>query len=459
MKERYRKILVFLCVVCFVLPVQAFAQAADADFCSALATCLETFDDPLVSNYGSYLLSWDTNAGYKNLLRISSDNASASIDVNYGYEENRRISKEVNGEITTYQYAVNGPFLGKMLSATNGVHDLTFTYGTVIDSDGSAVVRAQSFSYASGTYFYIYNESGTVTGLSQNGIRVIDYVYQNGIVSKVLAFENGSWVEKTGDTSSPGNVNPLRLYGYYFDEETQWYYCGRYYDAVHDCFVDGDYSISLPYTQLLVRSVPSSVQQQVSDLAVDCFSNPNFGTPIDATSGWYNSLTDTEILARLIYGENTFRTGDQSAVCWVVVNRLSSASHPNTLRDVMTQANQFSPISGSGTSLARCPDTTSAGWSNAVSLACIATVCVSYSNGTSYMTELMPPPNGITNQLYYRGLSYFLSHAVDGNGCLVLGNAILSQVTVPEVGTNYTAISQLQAISSPSTRNIFFNVS
>ena len=50
---------------------------------------------------------------------------------------------------------------------------------------------------------------------------------------------NGEMVNYTNDKDFIENLNHVTYNSYYYDEETGWYYCGRYYDAVNERFIDG----------------------------------------------------------------------------------------------------------------------------------------------------------------------------------------------------------------------------
>ncbi|WP_058300477.1 cell wall hydrolase [Gorillibacterium timonense] len=207
-------------------------------------------------------------------------------------------------------------------------------------------------------------------------------------------------------------------------------------------------------------------------------SDANFGKSISYSSGWYNSLSDVEVLTRLLYGENTVNVSDQNAVAWVVINRKSNGSFGgSTYRGVATSSGAFEPITGgsSGTTNARVPDKSSARWSNAVWNAC---TLLSTSSASDY-ASLVSKPAGISSQLYFVGLTYFLlpGNGADtspaGSGLRYSFNGGSSYVAIKDVVIVFDSTSSLQNPSSiatitsnsnldtnseRSTHNIFYNL-
>ncbi|MBE5921212.1 MAG: RHS repeat-associated core domain-containing protein [Lachnospiraceae bacterium] len=142
----------------------------------------------------------------------------------YTYDVNGyRVSKTVDGVTTKFMYRD-----GSLVYQSDGTTSLYFYYG----ADGTV----SAFYYENGTtkgmYYYVKNLQGDIIGiLDSNGIFVVAYEYDawgNVSVSGTLA-------------ESIGTVNPLRYRGYYYDEESGFYYLmSRYYDAEIGRFLNAD---------------------------------------------------------------------------------------------------------------------------------------------------------------------------------------------------------------------------
>ena len=84
-------------------------------------------------------------------------------------------------------------------------------------------------------------------------------------------------------------------------------------------------------------------------------SNSNYGKSIAYSSAWYNEcMDDVEIIARLIYGENTIYYSNQIGVAYVLMNRVASStdfdgdgSSTDTLKGVAIYPNAFEALTGS----------------------------------------------------------------------------------------------------------------
>lgn len=170
-----------------------------------------TYDDNgNVLTYGNKEYTW--NSG-RNLESIVDGDKKYS----YTYDETGiRTSKTVNG-VTTYFNTKDGV----ILSQTDGTNTWYFQY----DTNGSPL----GFVLNGTQYFYITNQMGDVLAITDtNGDIVADYEYDAW--GKVL----------TADTNI-AKQNPLRYRGYYYDNETDYYYLqSRYYDSNIGRFISAD---------------------------------------------------------------------------------------------------------------------------------------------------------------------------------------------------------------------------
>ncbi len=126
--------------------------------------------------------------------------------------------------------------------------------------DGSKILSetvTDNAYYNSYTLYYIYDASGSITGLHYNGA---PYYFQKSIQGDVLRICNASGavvVEYTYDAwgnilsvtgsmaSTLGQYNSFRYRGYYYDSETDLYYLNsRYYDAEVGRFINADSYVS-----------------------------------------------------------------------------------------------------------------------------------------------------------------------------------------------------------------------
>lgn len=163
-----------------------------------------------VLTYGDKSFTWNTG---RNLESITDGDNKYS----YIYDENGiRTSKTVNG-VTTYYNTRDGV----ILSQTDGTNTMYFQY----DTNGFPL----GFIYNGIQYFYLTNQMGDVISITDTaGTVVANYKYDAW--GKVL----------TADTDI-AKQNPIRYRGYYYDNETDYYYLqSRYYDSNICRFINAD---------------------------------------------------------------------------------------------------------------------------------------------------------------------------------------------------------------------------
>lgn len=163
-----------------------------------------------VLTYGSKSFTWSSG---RNLASITDGNNTYS----YTYDEDgTRTSKTVNG-VTTYFNTKDGV----ILSQTDGTNTMYFQY----DSYGTPL----GFIYNGTQYFYMTNQMGDVIAITDtNGEIVGNYEYD-------------AWGGVILSDSNITNINPIRYRGYYYDNETDYYYLqSRYYDASVCRFINAD---------------------------------------------------------------------------------------------------------------------------------------------------------------------------------------------------------------------------
>ena len=171
-----------------------------------------------VLTYGNKSFTWNTG---RNLESIIDGNNKYS----YTYDENGiRTSKTVNG-VTTYYNTKDGV----ILSQTDGTNTMYFQY----DNDNTPVGIVLNGMQ----YFYITNQMGDVVGITDTqGNALVQYEYDEwGKIGSITTTNN------TDEENTLANINPLRYRGYYYDNETGYYYLqSRYYDANLCRFINAD---------------------------------------------------------------------------------------------------------------------------------------------------------------------------------------------------------------------------
>lgn len=218
-----------------------------------------------VLTYGNKKFTWNTG---RNLESIVDGNNKYS----YTYDENGiRTSKTVNGKTTYYNTKD-----GVILSQTDGTDTLYFQY----DSNGTPL----GFVWNGTQYLYLTNQMGDVISITDaNGKIVGNYEYD-------------AWGKVLTADSSIAQQNPLRYRGYYYDNETSYYYLqSRYYDSNICRFINADIAEILNVTKdsksglsLFVYCYNNPVNQKDSDgywvgfypkfNSVEAFSKANYAT-------------------------------------------------------------------------------------------------------------------------------------------------------------------------------------
>ena len=132
-----------------------------------------------------------------------------------------RSSKTVNG--TKTEYLLNGT---QILAQKTGSDVMWFFY----DSTGTRIGVQQG----NVTAYYMYNLQGDVVGLADAATGKIIAKYLYDAWGKCVSVENA-------DGYTIGTANPFRYCGYYYDNETGFYYLQtRYYDPTIARFINAD---------------------------------------------------------------------------------------------------------------------------------------------------------------------------------------------------------------------------
>ncbi len=162
---------------------------------------------------GNASLSWDGRG-----LKQYSDGENV---FSYSYDMyTHRTSKTVNGITTDFYYDGD-----RLVAQKTGDINISF----IFDAKGDAY----GFYYNDATYFYVKNIQGDVVALiDSDGDTIGTYAYDAW----------GNLIETASDlTNSVAILNPIRYRGYYYDNETGYYYLNsRYYDPECGRFINAD---------------------------------------------------------------------------------------------------------------------------------------------------------------------------------------------------------------------------
>ncbi|WP_042203378.1 RHS repeat protein [Paenibacillus camerounensis] len=414
-----------------------------------------------IQDTSEYSIEWSNNSDSRVITQVTVDGS----DYSYTYSNNNnRLTKVSEKGNSIYSYNEQSLLIEE--------HRNNDSYEYIYDSTNDLIGFKLNGIY----YGYIKDDDLNVIAIvDTNGIEIVRYEYDsNGKTSSILGKDtNGAWIDQSQDPNFIGNLNLIRLHSFYYDIESGLYYNGdRYYDSqINEYIVSGD--------TLVTPFVSQAMLTQISQWRTSLMQDSNFGKSISYSSNWYSGLSDVELLSRLIYAENTSNSADQNAVTWVLINRKlqnSSEFGGGTYRGVATKSGAFEPITGSssGTTNARVPNTSSSLWSNAVWNAC---VLLTTSSTTDYADIITKPP-GISNQLFFVGLSYFLTgvsqdvtpvgsgikYSLNGGSTFVpIKNIVIvfsssSSFQNPTSRSAITSHSSLDTASERATHNIFFNL-
>ncbi len=94
-------------------------------------------------------------------------------------------------------------------------------------------------------YKYIRNAQGDVTHIvNQYNTVIAAYTYDTW--GKLVSIKDGNGTDITNNTSSIGYINPIRYRGYYYDNESGFYYLqSRYYDPMMGRFINADSHLNI----------------------------------------------------------------------------------------------------------------------------------------------------------------------------------------------------------------------
>lgn len=180
-------------------------------------------------NGNEYTLDW-TNG-----TQLKSAKKGLALKTTYTYDmAGVRSSKTVGA--TKYSFTT---LSGLVMRQEWGTRQLDFIYD---ENNQPYALTYKSGSKTPVMYYYLLNQQGDVEALMDaSGAIVATYEYDPW---GAVTVKNASGALDNDDTSI-GNLNPLRYRGYYYDNETGFYYLeSRYYDPVVGRFISADEYIS-----------------------------------------------------------------------------------------------------------------------------------------------------------------------------------------------------------------------
>ena len=157
------------------------------------------------TSYDGWTYEWQAGRRLKRMTK----NGSA---IDYRYDMNGlRTQKIADGDFINYFYSDDG----RLIAQSDGVNNIYFRY----DSDGNLF----GFNENGKDYLYVRNMQGDVVAITNiYGAVLAEYTYDAW----------GKVIDMAGPMAGTiGERNPIRYRGYYYDQETGYYYLqSRYYD-------------------------------------------------------------------------------------------------------------------------------------------------------------------------------------------------------------------------------------
>ena len=179
-------------------------------------------------NYvGIQNLTWQRGRQLASLTKYNGTTASYTYDA-----DGLRLTKTVNGTKTEY-FSVGGQLLGEQTGSNKTVY--------MTNQNGQKF----GFIYNGSYYYYMINIQGDVIGIwDSSGNIVARYTYNAW--GKPIAVTDGNGNDVSSNSSHIANINPIRYRGYYYDQETGFYYLqSRYYDPDVGRFINADNQVSV----------------------------------------------------------------------------------------------------------------------------------------------------------------------------------------------------------------------
>ncbi|MBQ6262606.1 MAG: carbohydrate binding domain-containing protein [Clostridia bacterium] len=185
-------------------------------------------------NGSSYTMTWQKGRQLASVTK-------GGVQTTYTYDSDGiRRSKTVGGSETKYTLA-GDKVVGMICTVGGNNYCCSFTY----DESGRpySVTMPGPDPVVPATYYYILNLQGDVIKLvDAGGTAVVNYTYDAW--GNILSIKDEDGDAITSATHA-GRMNPFRYRGYFYDEETGFYYLkSRYYDPKIRRFINADSLVS-----------------------------------------------------------------------------------------------------------------------------------------------------------------------------------------------------------------------
>lgn len=144
--------------------------------------------------------------------------------LNFTYDNNcNRLTKSYNQGTTYYTYDENN----KLIEERNSANIIKYILG---EEENLVGFEVEGIKYS---YVFDSSNDNVIAIKDESGKTIAKYEYDEKNSAKVLGEnEEGKWIDKAGDDSFIGNINPYRFASFYFDKESGYYYYGGcYYNA------------------------------------------------------------------------------------------------------------------------------------------------------------------------------------------------------------------------------------
>lgn len=378
--------------------------------------------------YDEYQLGWEFNS--ESLYDLLSDIYIGDICIaQYRYNESfLRTHKETAEVDVTFAYTAYGQYD----TIWEGNQCLKYIYFYDMNTN---IEYIRGFEYNSLEYEFEYVDN-VIVGIKYNDELIAKYIYGDSFsFIETQIFSDGQWI-RCEDDNFIGNINKIRYVQVYYDEETGWYYMGRYYDPYNVRYVDGlspetaeelmkdygyravvkSYQFALPYTGIMAADIQSA------------------------------KMSEFEVVGRVIYCEAGKISYDWHAVAWVIFNRMNA--YGKTAYEVVTYEDAFSAYVNR-VYLNVTIDSTQEKWK----------VCM--ENAYNLVINSKAPSTSvtyITTQKNFRSINTFINGYTGSDCQRYLGDEIMD-VAVPGIAniTLSTDINSFSAAAAENQFNIYFN--
>ena len=384
-----------------------------------------------VENYDGWELEWKYEEEFFDLLvGIMKDEES----VRYRYNDNfQRIEKMGNdGSKITFSYDAKQNLISE--KRENVKIDYVYLY-----DEASRTTFIDSFIYNGVTYKYIYSND-IIVGLSKDGEEIARYSYNAKEFAETLELVNGEW-RSNDDANFIGNINKIRYKGFYYDDETGWYYKDRYFDPKCNCYIDG---LNMNQARQMISEYGIDYEAEI--LLASNFFGVDMLEGDDCYSGLArsDSYGEIETIARVLYAESNVNTYDQAGVAWVIYNRAQTGRWKDAYA-VVTASGQFS---GYQSNLYYNPNQSSSTWTTAVNEA------VRLSVGNIPYRK----PAGFSSQKNFVSVSTFQKNLTSSSGKLYYRGTEIYDVYIVGYGvvTSATTLKSSEITALSGKYNIFF---